>query len=271
MIRNRKFPRFNRSLVTGWFPLSGETAAVIIQAQKISELSGGAFDISVGPLVDLWGFGPLPKGERLPTEEQIEQALAQVGYRHVSVRRQPPAVKKDIARLRIDLSAVAKGYAVDALAELLEQQDFDSYLVEVGGELKAAGQRMDGRPWRIAVEKPVADSREVETIFLLTDVALATSGNYRNFYLEDGQRYAHTIDPVSGRPIRHRLASATVLDPNCARADALATALMVMGEEKARAFCERNRIAAYLLIHDNESTLAYMSPVFKHYIEKERQ
>ncbi len=258
--------RFNDRAISDWFPLSEDTAQVIEVAQEVSRLSGGAFDVSVGPLVELWGFGAAARGKRVPSEEQISKSLALVGYEKIRLRREPAAVSKQIPKLRIDLSAVAKGYAVDALAEILEQQGLSNYLLEVGGELQIAGHRGDGDPWQIAIEKPLEGIREVAAIFPLTNTALATSGNYRNFYVEDGQRYSHTIDPVSGRPVRHKLASVTVLDQTCARADALATALMVMGEEKGRELCEKHRIAAYFMIHEGESMIVYESPTFRKFV-----
>ncbi len=255
--------RFNNQTSTNWFAISKETAEVIELSLKIGGLTEGAFDITVGPLIELWGFGATERRKTIPTEEEIRASLAQVGYTNIQLRREPAAIKKLIPKLRIDLSAVAKGYAADVLAAVLEQEGIRNYLVEIGGELQISGYRADGAPWRIAIEKPLEEAREVATVFSLTDTALATSGNYRNFYLENGQRYAHTLDPVSGKPIRHKLASVTVLDPTSARADALATALMVLGEEKGRLFCEKNRIAAYFIIHENESTEVYVSPAFQ--------
>jgi thiamine biosynthesis lipoprotein len=263
--------RFNNQLSTDWFAISEETAQVIELSQAISKLTDGAFDVSVGPLVELWGFGATERSETIPSEDQINKLLGRVGYEKIQLRREPPAVSKQIPGLRIDLSAVAKGYAVDVLAEILEQQDVNNYLLEIGGELQIAGHRGDGTPWQIAIERPVEDTREVAAIFPLTDTGLATSGNYRNFYMEDGQRYSHTIDPVSGKPIRHKLASVTVLDQSSARADALATALMVMGEEKGRELCEKNHIAAYFLIHEKEAMTVYASPAFLKFVEEVKE
>jgi thiamine biosynthesis lipoprotein len=260
--------RFNNQLSTDWFAISEETAQVIELSQAISKLTDGAFDVSVGPLVELWGFGATERGKTIPSEDLIREYLARVGYEKIQLRREPPAVSKQVPGLRIDLSAVAKGHAVDVLAEILEQQDVNNYLLEIGGELQIAGHRGDSTPWQIAIERPVEDTREVAAIFPLTDTGLATSGNYRNFYMEDGQRYSHTIDPVSGKPIRHKLASVTVLDQSCARADALATALMVMGEEKGRELCEKNHIAAYFLIHEKEVMTVYASPAFLKFVEE---
>ena len=259
--------RFNTLASTDWYPVSEDTARVIDLSQEIGTLSGGAFDISIGPLVELWGFGTAERREKIPTEGQVRENLARVGYKNIQLRRRPTAIRKQIPELQIDLSAVAKGYAVDALAKILEQQGISNYLLEIGGELQISGHRGDDSPWQIAIEKPLEEVREVATIFPLTNTALATSGNYRNFYVEDGQRYSHTIDPVSGKPIRHKLASVTVLARTCARADALATTLMVLGEEKGRQFCEKNQIAAYFLIHERTSMTVYASPAFERFLK----
>jgi len=263
--------RFNQRESTDWFTISAETAEVIQLSQKISSLTAGAFDISVGPLVELWGFGARERQAHIPNAEQIRELLARVGYTKLELHEDPPAVRKQVAQLQIDLSAVAKGYAVDQLADLLKQQGISNFLLEIGGEMQVVGRRGDGSLWRVGIEKPQEDSREVEKILHLSGTALATSGNYRNFYVEDGQRYAHTIDPASGKPIRHKLASVTVLDPDCARADALATALMVMGEEQGRVLVEKNRIAAYFLIHEKEAIIEYSSPAFLAFMDQVKQ
>lgn len=254
--------RFNFQTSTDWFKVSDETFQVVELAQQISNLTAGAFDISVGPLVDLWGFGALQPESLPPSTEQIDAVTAAVGYENLQLRRAPAAIRKKIPQLRIDLAAIAKGYAVDVLADYLDQLALTDYLVEVGGEVKMKGYRSDGTPWRIAVETPLEHARQVTTVWPLTDIAMATSGNYRNFLEIAGQRYGHTIDPLSGRPIRHQLASVTVLDPSCARADALATALMVMGEERAKAFCQEQQIAAYLLIYSGAKLSSYACPAF---------
>ncbi len=259
--------RFNNRASIDWFPLSEETAQVIALAQEVSRLTGGAFDVSVGPLVELWGFGATARGQGIPDQAEIREALALVGYEKIRLRRHPAAVSKRVPELRIDLAAVAKGYAVDALAELLVSQGISNFLVEIGGEIKVSGQRSAGSPWRVAIEKPLEETREVAAIFPLGATALATSGNYRNFYEANGHRYAHAIDPASGRPVRHRLASVTVLDRTCARADALATALMVLGEDQGRRFCENNQIAAYFLIQEEAAMTVYASPAFRRLVE----
>ncbi len=262
--------RFNQTTSDSWFPIAAETYLVVRQALQISELSDGAFDISVGPLVNLWGFGTTGRPQQRPSQAAINNMLASVGYQHLELKAHPPELKKAIPALQVDLSAIAKGYGVDALGTLLQQQGYQNFLVEIGGEILTSGHRPGNLLWRIAVEKPLEETREVGSILNMTAIAMATSGNYRNFYVEDGQRYVHTIDPVSGQPIRHKLASATVLDPSCARADALATTLMVMGEEQAIAFSERHNIPVYLIIHNGEETVNYQSKAFKKFLQEQQ-
>jgi thiamine biosynthesis lipoprotein len=261
--------RFNRYQGSDWFAVSQETAAVVTLAQSVSALTSGAFDISVGSLVDLWGFGPSERRQELPAQDLIDEYRSWTGYTKLDVRLTPAALKKTVGRLQIDLAAVAKGYAVDMLAELLRQQGVENYLVEVGGELQVAGLRADGTLWQVGLEKPLEGVREVDRVLPITGTALATSGNYRNYYVAQGQHYAHTIDPVSGRPVVHKLASATVLDQSCAKADALATALMVMGEEKGRTLVEDQGIAALFLVHDGEQLSDYMSSAFNRFVSEE--
>lgn len=262
--------RFNQESGNDWFAVSEETAEVVELSLEVSRLTDGAFDVTVGPLVELWGFGATQRREQIPSPEEVSRAQAGVGYRSIELRREPAAIRKKIPQLQLDLSAVAKGYAVDLLAGMLRQRGIDNYLVEVGGELQIAGHRADGEIWKIAIEKPLDDVREVSEVFPMTDIGLATSGNYRNFYLENGQRYSHTLDPVSGHPVAHKLASVTVLDRTSARADALATALMVLGEEKGRQFCEENGVAAYFLIHDTTAMQVYASPAFQNLVKEDR-
>lgn len=254
--------RFNASDAGQWFPVSSQTVEVVALAQEVSKLSQGAFDITVGPLVELWGFGVRERSRRLPTQEQLERVLTYVGYEKVKVRNQPAALKKTADALRIDLSAVAKGYAVDQLALLLKEQGVKDFLVEVGGEVVTCGLRADGKPWRVAIEKPLDDRRDIHQVLPLSDLAMASSGNYRNFYVVDGQRYAHTINPRSGRPVEHRLAAVSVVAGSCARADALATALMALGESRGRVLVKEREIAALFQVHQGKQLIEYKSPAF---------
>lgn len=240
--------RFNQAASVEWVPVSRDLAAVVDKALRISELSEGAFDVTVGPLVNLWGFGPQGTDDNVPSLEAIREALSQVGYRHLHARDQPPALKKDRVDLYVDLSALAKGYAVDRVADYLESQGIARYLVEVGGELRAKGHNPSDIPWTIAVEQPTPERRAIERIIRITEGGLATSGDYRNFFIQNGQRYSHVIDPNTGWPVRHTLASVTVVDTDCLQADALATALLVLGPERGLELARNQKLAAFFIV-----------------------
>lgn len=242
--------RFNRSDSTDWFPVSTETATVVIAALEVFEASNGAFDITVSPLVELWGFGPQESTNQLPAPAEIQELLATLGSHQLHARLDPPALKKDHAELRIDLSAIAKGYAVDSLAASLEELGIPNYLVDIGGEMRAGGQKADHTPWKIAIETPTANQRGIQATLPLHDMAIATSGDYRNYFERDGQRYSHEIDPRTGQPIRHSLVSVSVLDTSCMQADAWATALIVLGPEEGRALAEQAELPAFLIIRE---------------------
>lgn len=222
--------RFNRHASTAWLPVSADFATVVTEALRISEWSGGAFDVTVGPLVECWGFGPNGGTPRVPEPAEIAKAMARVGYRHLHVRPQPPALRKDIVSLELDLGAIAPGYAVDRLAALIEQHNISDYLVELGGEVYARGHRPDGGRWRVAIERATVSGGEIETVVELNGVGLSTSGNYRNYFERDGRRYSHLIDPLTGSPAAHQVAAVSVVAASTMRADALSTALLVLGE-----------------------------------------
>ncbi|MGB5606209.1 MAG: FAD:protein FMN transferase [Gammaproteobacteria bacterium] len=246
--KTSELSRFNASRETGWIPASTELLTVLREALHISALSDGAFDVTVAPMVDLWGFGPVDTGDRVPTEEEIRAAAASTGYTRLSIRSTPPALRKDHPDTRIDLSSIAKGYAVDVLAEQLEALGISNYLVEIGGELRGKGHNRRGEQWRIGIETPSTGKRMVYTVVAIDDIAVATSGDYRNYFEQDGRRYSHTIDPVTGRPITHKLASVTVVGRSTMQADAMATALMVLGPDKGYALAEREGLAACFII-----------------------
>ncbi len=267
--RDSEVSRLNRFQRDDWFPVSRETALVIDEAVRIAQLTGGAFDVTAGPLVDLWSFGPgggdhesQAEHRNVPAAEAVNLALGRVGCNNLEVRLSPPAVRKQRADLHLDLSAIAKGFAVDRVAEHLQSCGVTRYMVEVGGELTVKGRNTDGGPWQIAVETPADFSRTVQRVIPLEDAAMATSGDYRNYFEKDGIRYSHIIDPRSGRPVSHRLASATVVDASCMRADALATALMVLGPDEGREFASREGFSVLLLIRSDtgfveEATAAF--------------
>lgn len=251
-IEDSEISRFNRAAADSWFDVSPETALVVQAAQSISESTGGAFDVTVGPLVDLWNFGPDRREQTLPSDAEVDKARQRVGFAKLSVRKAPPALKKDAEGLRVDLSAIAKGYAVDAVAEILDECGVTSYMVEIGGEIRVKGSRPGAGGWRIGIESPVSGKRRIERVIELKDIAMATSGDYRNYFEVDGKRYSHTIDSATGRPVKHALASVTVLAKDCMTADALATALLVMGPERGLAWAEENRVAARFVTRTKE-------------------
>ena len=259
--------RFNRSDQTDWFDVSPDTAAVIGQAGRIAVLTGGAFDVTMGPVINLWSFGPDEAEARVPQPEQLERAAARTGYQKVEVRTSPPALKKSRADLSIDLSGIAKGFAVDKIAELLQSRGIDNYMVEVGGEIRANGHNREGHPWRIAVESPLPGVRKIHRTLGLNDSGMATSGDYRDYFEKDGVRYCHIIDPRTARPITHKLASASVLAPSCMRADALATGLMVLGPEEGYKLAIREGLAVLFIIKDDTGFIEKMTPEFKAMIE----
>lgn len=221
-------------------------------SKDVNKETDGAFDITVAPLVNAWGFGF--KSGNMPAEDSIKQILQYVGFEKLDLIGR--IVKKKDPRMMLDCSAVAKGYGVDQVALMLDGKGIKNYMVEIGGEIVAKGVSQKKQPWRIGVTKPTDDSlsvnNELETVLQLTDIAMATSGNYRNFYYKDGKKYAHTIDPKTGKPVQHNVLSATVLAPSCARADAYATSFMVLGLEKAQEILSRHKELKAYLIYTND-------------------
>ena len=228
----------------------------------ISEFSAGRYDITVGPLVDLWGFGSQGVPESSPTAAEVADTLARVGYQRLQVRAEPPALKKSVAGLEIDLSSIAKGWAVDQLAALVEEFGVRDYLVEIGGELRARGVKPSGETWRIAVEKPLRDGRALQRVIDLRNYAMATSGDYRNYYQEGDRYYSHTIDPLRGYPVQHRLASVTVVADTCAEADGWATALLALGEHDGPRLAVKLGLKSLFLVRTPEGFVEQASPAF---------
>lgn len=241
--------------------LSDDFLEVYQLAQQVNEESDGAFDITVAPLVNAWGFGF--KNQQMPNNHQIDSLRRLVGMEHVSLAgaKGSQYVRFQRPRMMLDFSAIAKGYGTDRVARLLMSHDVANFMVEIGGEVYAKGNSEKRLPWRIGVSKPVDDpdndAQELETVLNVTNQAMATSGNYRNFYYKGGRKYAHTIDPKTGRPVQHSLLSATVLAPTCAEADAYATSFMVMGLDKARQVLERKKqLKAYFIYQNAQGGLS---------------
>ena len=256
--KDSEISQFNRLPVGQTMAISQEFAEVVKISRQIWQLSNGAFDPTIGPLVDLWGFGPDERHESIPSSKTIELTKAQIGFDSVVLDEYKLSKTKAVS---IDLSAVAKGYAVDRVADLLEMLALPDYLVEIGGEIRVSGFNADGVAWRIAMEQPQLFA-EVDRVINITDIAVATSGDYRNYFEKDGVRYSHTIDPVTGRPIVHNLASVTVLTQSCAEADAWATAFSVLGVEQSLKLAEQLDIAAYMLVRQNEQFVPRTSEAF---------
>ena len=239
-------------------------------SRRIYEETDGAFDITVGPLVDAWGFGP---DGPVPVDSTVIDSLLQyVGMDKVALKVNR-VIKKDL-HILLDVNAIAQGFSVDVMSDFIEKKGFRNYLVEIGGELKAHGHKWWGKPWKIGIDKPVDDNnlpgRNLQIKLKLTNHALATSGNYRKFFIKNGVKYGHEIDPHTGYPARNRLLSVTVLADKCMMADGYATAFMVMGMKKSKKFVEsRKDLEAYLIFSDNEGSFkTWSSKGFKKLIEK---
>lgn len=238
--------RFNSAPPGDWVPVSATLAEVVAAADLLSRESGGAFDVTVGPLVNLWGFGPDGAGAP-PSDAAVADTLAGVGHRHLEVRRDPPALHKTRA-LYVDLSAIAKGHGVDRVVTRLDEAGCADLLVDIGGEVRGRGSSPSGRPWRIGIEVPDPQQMgSVQRVIELEDAAVATSGDYRNFLEADGRRYSHTIDPRTGYPVEHTLASVSVVHGSAMWADGYATLLNVLGPEQGLAFAERAGLAAMFI------------------------
>ena len=258
--------RLNDNADTGWLPISANLRDLIAAGLRLSELSGGAFDITVGPLVNLWGFGPHPQPDTAPDDDSVAAALERVGYRKLALRTEPPAIQRARGDLYIDLSALGEGYGAKQVAAVLEAEGLADYMVAIAGAIRVKGRNARGEPWAIAIEEPTPGRRIVHRIIKISDGALSTSGDYRNFFEEGGQRYSHEIDPTTGRPVRHRLASVTVVDSDAVRADGLATTLMVMGDEKGPALAEKEGIPAYFIIREDDGLKGVATPAFLPYL-----
>lgn len=259
---NSELSRFNASDSDDWFPVSLETAQVVSEAIRVGDLSDGALDVTVGPVVDLWSFGSESRPEGIPTTHEIATAMSAVDYNQLDIRLDPRALKKPSPTCRVDLSSLAKGFGVDQVAETLETLGIHHYMVEVGGEIRTAGLNTTGKPWQIAVEVPTTIGRGIQRVIPLGNQAMATSGDYRNYFEQDGVRFCHIIDPRTGRPVNHRLASVSVLANTCMEADALATALFVLGPEEGLQLAEAQNIPALFLIRTDRGFTESTTPTF---------
>ncbi|PID41516.1 MAG: FAD:protein FMN transferase ApbE [Proteobacteria bacterium] len=257
--------QFNSAPVNTPFSVSTKTYAVLKAAIGLSELSDGAYDVTVGSLVNLWGFGPDGKPVTVPSAAEIADAGRRAGYSKLQFIGENRSIRKT-ADIYVDLSSIAKGFAVDSVAEVLEQHGINDYLVEIGGEISAKGQKPGQMDWVLAIESPDSQSRNVHRAVSVKDGALATSGDYRNYYERDGKRFSHTINPKTGMPISHRLASVTVVHDSCMMADGLATLFMVMGVESGYELAVKNNMAVYFIYRKGDGFKTRFTPAFKQYL-----
>ncbi|WP_054113752.1 FAD:protein FMN transferase [Marinagarivorans algicola] len=261
-IKDSEIMTINAAPAQQWLTVSPRFLAVLTLSREVSDLSAGAFDATVMPLVNLWGFGPDWHKDAAPSLAQINTVLERVDYRAIAINTADRAIKK-LKPVSLDFSAVAKGYGVDEVADFLWQQGFHHFMVEIGGELRVHGHNANGTAWRIGVESPVSGG-SIKPI-QVSEVGVATSGDYRNYFEQDGVRFSHTIDPVSGQPITHNLASVTVIAESAAKADALATAFSVMGGEAALALAQQEGIAVYIIERAGDRFITRHSAMFEPY------
>ena len=231
--------RFNDSRSTDWQPVPPELIQVIELARDIASKTGGALDITLAPLIDLWGFGAAGPAKAIPTERQIAEAKTRCGWQHLQTRIDPPALKMTMPDLHINVASVTEGFVIDELIVLLKQQGLSDFLLEVGGEVAAIGHAPDGQPWRVGIQTPEAMHGDSIQTIPLSDLCIATSGNYRQHFKKDGKSISHLIDPRTGRPIEHPLTSVSVIHKSSVLADGYATALMILGPENGRKIADK--------------------------------
>lgn len=246
-----------------WQRLSPALISLVAASQYISETSLGAYDITVAPLVDLWGFGPSFKPDDLPSQNDIDKVMQDIGYHKIIVNTEEGTLRKLSPNVHLDFSSIAKGYGVDEVANYIESRGFFNYMVEVGGEMRLRGHNPDGKKWRIAVEKPDSSKRSIQRVIKLSDIAVATSGGYRNFFIKDAVEYSHTIEPKTGNPVQHHLGSVTVLSDKCMTADAWATAFMVLGDKKGYDLAIEQKMAVLFIVKNGSEYHEVMTPEFK--------
>lgn len=264
--------RFNHAADTRPWPVSEAMADIVTLSLRIGAKTDGAMDITVGPLVNLWGFGPDKQPVATPDAQAIAAAKACTGLQHLQVINQSGRqfLQKDIPDLFVDLSTVGEGYAADHLARLMEQEGISRYLVSVGGALVSRGMNGEGKPWRVAIQKPTDRENAVQAIVDINGHGISTSGSYRNYYELDGKRISHVIDPQTGQPITHKLVSVTVIAPTALEADGWDTGLMVLGPEKAQQVVREQGLAVYMIVKEGEGFKTWMSPQFRTFLVGEK-
>ncbi len=263
---NSELSRFNQHQANDPVEISSEMTTVVKEAIRLNGLTEGGLDVTVGPLVNLWGFGPEARPDVVPSDEELAARRVNVGIHHLSLEGNK--LSKDIPGLYVDLSPIAKGWGVDVVADYLQSEGIKNYMVEVGGEMRLKGENREGIPWRIAIEKPTVNERSIQEIIEPGDMAIATSGDYRNYFESNGVRYSHIINPKTGKPINHKVVSVTVLNPSSMTADGLATGLMVLGEKRGIEIANENNIPVFMIIKTPDGFKELASDAYKPYINK---
>lgn len=259
--------RFNASRDTDWFPVSADLVNVVGAALRISDQSQGAMDVTVAPLVNLWGMGPAGERPDLPSEEEIQSVRERVGHDKLQVRESPAALRKRSPDLAIDLNGIAPGYAVDLLAARFAALGLTNFMIDIGGEILARGRNSSGEPWRIAVERPVDTGQTPYAIVQLNDASVTTSGEYRHYIERNGHRYSHTIDPRTSRPVEHKLMSVVLAGATTMEVDGWATALNVLGEEAGYQLAVQRGMPALFIIDAGNGQFRHkMTPQFQSYL-----
>jgi len=260
--------RLNNADPGTWVELPDDLLYVLDQSKQIAEKTDGAFDVTIGALVNLWTFGPEARPQERPDDDELAARLALTGPDQLELDRESGQARL-LTDVFVDLGGIAKGYAVDAVADFLRDQGIEHFLVNIGGDMIARGQRTPDRPWQIGVEVPRDARQEAQHIVPLNDISLATSGDYRNYFEADGQRYSHTIDPRTGEPVQHNLASVSVFTPTNTEADGLATAFMVMGVEDTLSYAEEHGIAVLLIERHRNRFRTRISPALEALLDDE--
>ncbi|MCG9731125.1 FAD:protein FMN transferase [Shewanella sp. Isolate13] len=260
--RHSELSLINHSTQTNNIKLSPVLTKVVTEAIRLGELTKGTLDVTVDPLVQLWGFGANSQAPTKPSMDEIKQAMTKVGIGKITINGHQ--LTREHNEVRINLSAIAKGYAVDAIAEVLKKNDINNFLIDIGGEVKVSGTKRN-QPWVVGIEKPAADAASPMVALELTDKAIATSGDYRNYFKQDGQHISHIIDPKTGQPTPHQVVSTTVIHDSCMTADGLATALMIMPIKDSLALAERMTLPVMIIENHSNELVIHESSAFKQY------
>ncbi len=265
-IKNSELSEFNKLQDTNWISASYDLVTVFSEAIEVSRKSEGMYDITVGPLVNLWGFGPGNKTEKIPSKKEINEIKKNIGYKNILIDSNKLKIKKRNPDIYCDLSSIAKGYGVDKVAMYCDSKNINNYMIEIGGEVRTKGKNQKGNQWRIGIASP--NNIGLQNIVNLSNYSMATSGDYLNYFEKDGIRYSHTINPKTGKPITHKLASVSVIYKDCSYADAYATAIDVMGPEIGYKFALQENLPIFMIVRQNNEFVEKMTPQFKKFITK---